>query len=207
MNTNNYFKEGINKDLNYQIKFLENVLMQNDMIKTALERAKILKIENYYLGAGCITQTIWNYLSNKPLNYGIKDIDFVYFDEENIDYDSENNIIIQVKELYKDLNIEVDVKNQARVHLWYHNHFGKTIYPHKSLEQAINTWPTTATAIGVRLSSNNELLVYAPFGLNDLFGKIVRANKGLITKEVYENKIKRWVSKWPDLTIIPWENS
>lgn len=197
--------DGYNMDIHTQIKMLEAIIMSSEIISTALKRAKQLNIDHYYIGAGCITQTIWNYLFDYPPDYGIKDIDFVYFDHINLDYDSENKVITQVKQLYSDLKIELDVKNQARVHLWYNEHFGYSIEPYKSIEAAINTWPTTATAIGVRLEENNEFKVYAPFGLNDLFGKIVRANKTQITKPIYEKKVSSWLSKWPDLIIIPWE--
>lgn len=197
------FKNGYNSNIQTQMVLLESILVQSEAINKAINRTQALGIKNYYIGAGCITQTVWNYLSGKPLDYGIKDIDFVYYDNENIDFQAEDRIISRIKELYSDLNYEVDVKNQARVHLWYKSHFGTDIEPYKSLEEAINTWPTTATAIGVR-KENNELLVYAPFGLNDLFGKIVRPNKTQITRDVYENKVSRWTEKWPDLKIIPW---
>ncbi|MFL0196258.1 nucleotidyltransferase family protein [Clostridium sp. WILCCON 0269] len=196
---------GYNLDIYAQFKALENIIMSNEIINIAIERSKRLDIGSYYIGAGCIAQTVWNYLSDYPLEYGIKDIDFVYFDDINLDFQSENRIISQMKELYSDLEIEVDIKNQARIHLWYKNHFGYTIEPYISLESAINTWPTTATAIGVRKEKNNEFKVYAPFGLNDLFGKIVRANKAQITKQIYDNKVSSWLDKWPDLKIIPWE--
>ncbi|ABX43262.1 nucleotidyltransferase family protein [Lachnoclostridium phytofermentans] len=197
--------EGYNLDINTQMKTLENIIMSSEIINTALKRAKQLNIDNYYIGAGCITQTVWNYLSNYPLDYGIKDIDFVYFDNLNLDFESENRVIMQVKQLYSALRIETDVKNQARVHLWYKDHFGYSIEPYTSLESAINTWPTTASAIGIRLDNNNEFKVYAPFGLNDLFGKIVRANKSQITKQIYEKKTASWLGKWSDLKVIPWE--
>ncbi len=197
--------KGYNSDIHTQIKLLENVIMSSEMINMAVTRAKQLNIDNYYIGAGCVAQTVWNYLFDKPLEYGIKDIDFVYFDSMNIDHKSENKVIEQIKQLYSDLSIEIDVKNQARVHLWYKDHFGYAIEPYTSIESAINTWPTTATAIGVRMEKNNEFKVYAPFGLNDLFGKIVRANKAQITKQIYENKVSSWLDKWPDLIVMPWE--
>lgn len=197
---------GYNADIHTQVKILESIVMSSKIIGTAIERARLLNFDHYYIGAGCIVQTVWNYLSNNPLEYGIKDIDFVYFDDKNLDFEAENIVISQVKELYSDLNIEVDVKNQARVHLWYKSHFGNDIEPYISLEAAINTWPTTATSIGVRKEKDGEFKVYAPFGLNDLFGKVVRANKAQITERVYENKVARWLDKWPDLKIIPWEN-
>lgn len=196
---------GYNLDINEQIKVLEKIVMKSKNINTVIERAESLNLENYYIGAGCIAQTVWNYLSDKPLDYGIKDIDFVYFDEKNLDEESENKVISYVKELYSDLDIEVDVKNEARVHLWYKDHFGYDIKPYTSLEDAINSWPTTSTAVGIRRDKNGAFKIYAPFGLNDLFGKIVRANKAQITKDIYENKTTRWLSKWPDLKVIPWE--
>jgi hypothetical protein len=196
--------EGYNSDISTQIKVLEDIIMSSKVISIAVQRAKQLNIENYYIGAGCITQTVWNYLSNYSLDYGIKDIDLVYFDNVNLDLESEDRVIRSAKQLYSDLKIEIDVKNQARVHLWYPDHFGYPIKPYTSVEAAINTWPTTATAVGVRMEKN-ELKVYAPFGLNDLFGKIVRANKVQITKQIYEKKVLSWLSKWPDLIVIPWE--
>lgn len=196
---------GYNLDVHAQIRVLENIIMSSAVVSTTIERAKLLNIDNYYIGAGCITQTVWNYLSNNPLDYGIKDIDFVYFDKEDLSIESENMVISKVTELYSDLKIKADVKNQARVHLWYKSKFGYEIKPFLSLESAINTWPTTATAIGVRKEANNTFKIYAPFGLNDMFGKIVRANKTQITRQIYENKVSGWLKKWPDLKIIPWE--
>ena len=82
-------------------------------------------------------------------------------------------------------------------------YFGYDITPYNSVEEAINTWPTTATSVGVRLV-DNKLKVYAPFGLNDLFGMIVRANKAQITEKIYMEKVRKWSAKWPSLKIIPW---
>ncbi|MDD3223637.1 MAG: nucleotidyltransferase family protein [Clostridium sp.] len=195
---------GYNLDIYVQIEVLQKIIMSSEVISVAIERAKMLDIDNYYIGAGCIAQTVWNYLFHNPLEYGIKDIDFVYFDNKNLDFQTESRVISKVKDLYSDLDIEVDVKNQARVHLWYKSHFGYTIEPYTSLEAALNSWPTTATSIGVRKGKNDKLKVYAPFGLNDLFGKIVRANKTQITQQVYENKVSSWLNKWPGLKIIPW---
>jgi hypothetical protein len=42
----------------------------------------------------------------------------------------------------------IDVKNEARVHLWYKSHFGYDIPPYHSVEEAMDSWPTTATAVG-----------------------------------------------------------
>lgn len=92
------------------------------------------------------------------------------------------------------------------MHIWYKEHFGYEIKPYSSIEEAINSWPTTSTAIGIRLNQDNSWKLYAPFGLNDVFGKVVRANKVQITKEIYEKKVERWIKFWPDLKIISWDD-
>jgi len=204
MNKNH--QNGFNSDIQTQLILLEEIIKSNNMLCEIIDRAAILELENYYIGAGCITQTVWNYLSGNDPCYGIKDIDFVYFDDVNLDFASENKIISRIKQLYKSYVIQIDVKNQARVHLWYKDHFGYDIAPYISLEAAINTWPTTASAIGVRRQKDNSLKVYAPFGLNDLYGKIVRANKAQITEEIYKKKTESWLQKWPDLKIVEWND-
>lgn len=197
-------KIGYNMDILSQIEVLEQIIRSNEIIYKVIEGASLLDLEHYYIGGGCISQTVWNYLSGNDLLYGINDVDFVYFDADHSDYDDENKVIIKIHELFPDIGIEVDVKNEARVHLWYESHNGYNIKPYTSLEDSINTWPTTATTVGVRLE-NNQFKVYAPFGLNDMFEKIVKANKVQITKQIYENKVEKWIKKWPDLKVIPWD--
>lgn len=63
---------GYNLDIYAQIQALEKIIMSNEVISIAIERAKMLDIDEYYIGAGCIAQTVWNYLFNNPLEYGIE---------------------------------------------------------------------------------------------------------------------------------------
>ena len=81
--------------------------------------------------------------------------------------------------------------------------FGYAIEPYTSTEAAIRTWPTTATAVGVRMTRGVPF-VFAPFGLQDLFGLVVRANRVQITRAIYERKVARWTRCWPSLTVLPW---
>jgi hypothetical protein len=192
-----------NQDLQTQIDYLEKTLAKSEVISKVLELAPKLGLPDWYLGAGAIAQTIWNELHNFPLEQGIKDCDLVYFDTDS-SYEAEDKYIQKAKKLFKDVSVEVEVRNEARVHLWYGSKHGKEIKPYTSTEDAINTWPTTATATGVRYQGS-KLVVYAPYGLNDMMGLIARANKGLITREVYEKKIERWQQVWPKLTVIPWD--
>lgn len=184
---------------------LDRALKLNSAITAILDRVPPLKMKNWYLGAGCISQTVWNEMHGFPPGAHIKDYDLIYFDESDLSYEAEDSNIKAAGEAFRDLGVAVEVKNEARVHLWYENHFGYPIQPYRSSEDAIASWPTTATCVGVRRDDEGRFMVYAPFGLQDLFDMIVRPNKRQTTKEVYLEKANRWASLWPDLSVILWE--
>jgi len=194
-----------NRDLRTQIDGFLQLVLQNPIIRTILERASELNMPNWYLGAGCLAQTVWNAAHGFDLTFGIRDYDLVYFDSSDLTYEAEGAVIEKARELFDDLGVTVEVRNEARVHLWYEKRFGYPIAPYESAEHAINTWPTTATSIGIRSEPDSALAIYAPFGLSDLLGMTVRPNKAQITKEIYSSKVERWVRMWPRLRIVPWE--
>ena len=169
-----------------------------------LERLADLGLPDCYLGAGCVAQTVWNAAHGKAPEADISDYDVVYFDVADLTEHAENEATAVVRNAMADLPLNVDVKNQARVHLWYRRRFGYEIVPYTSIEDAIATWPTTATAIGVRLAHGRPR-VFAPFGLDDLLGLVVRAIRVQITPEIYRRKVARWTRHWPNLTVLPWE--
>lgn len=192
-----------NKPVQEQTESLIEIVMQNQNIKGILENNPFPQYGNWYLGAGCISQSVWNLMSGKDITEGIKDYDLVYYDRDDISKESEEKELARIRNLFSFLSIEIDVVNEARVHLWFEEDFGKKIESLKSCEDAINGWPTTATAIGVN-KINNKVNVYAPYGLNDLFGFVVRPNKPSVIKWVYEKKVEKWKEKWPNLNVIPW---
>ena len=106
--------------------------------------------------------------------------------------------------MLSDLNIKLDVKNEARVHIWYNEKYNENRMPYTSVEDAVSRWGTTITCIGVRLENNN-LIVDAPYGLNDLFNMIIRPVKTDFTEADYIKKENKWKKKWPKLTIMPWK--
>lgn len=160
-------------------------------------------LPNLYVAGGCVSQTVWNKLFDLPIGYGISDVDIVYFSEDTSEA-AEDQVIQEIKAACGHLNYEVDVKNEARVHLWYEARFGKSIPPYTSTEDAISSWPSTGTCAGVYLDQEGQMQVYTTFGYEDIFSGIVRPNKRLISQEVYEAKAAKWLGKWPQLTIIPW---
>lgn len=193
-----------NCDLRRQITSLEQVLRQSPAVSVVLQRTPELSMPNWYLGAGCIAQTVWNLQHGFDLASNIKDFDLVYFDPTATSYEDEDVYVQQGRELFRDIPAKVEIMNQARVHLWYEKHFGYKIEPYQSVEHAINSWPTTATGVGVRYDEAGRFCVYAPYGLDDLFGMIVRANKVQITEEIYQRKVERWTRIWHKLKVVPW---
>ncbi|MSO64510.1 MAG: nucleotidyltransferase family protein [Alphaproteobacteria bacterium] len=181
------------------------MLRRNDYARAVFDRATDIALPGWYLGAGCIAQSVWNDAFGFPLTRGILDLDFVYFDPD-LTAATEERHQRDVRDLLADLPVKTEVKNQARVHLWYRDRFGYDIAAAHSLAEAAMTWPTTATAIVVR-SGATGLDVLAPFGLADLFALVVRPNKRQITKEIYRQKVARWRSLWPGLTYVAWEEA
>lgn len=186
-------------------ELLVETISKSEPLTRVLQVLKKLNLPfDYYVGAGCITNTIWNDLSGYALDYGISDIDIVYYDSGDMTSERENELKFELISQLGDFQFKLDVKNQARVHLWYESKFGFPIKPYLSLEAAIDSWPTTATAIGVRMEKNDIFNIYAPYQLDDLFSLVVRPNKRMVTKEIFENKASKWKEKWPKLEIIPW---
>jgi uncharacterized protein len=130
----------------------------------------------------------------------------IYFDGQDLSANSEADHERRLRDQFRHLSIKLDVKNEARVHLWYEKRFGYAIEPYRSSAAAIATFPTTATAVGVcRVGS--ELRYCAPFGLDDLFALVVRPNKRQVTRNIYEAKLARWQPIWPHLTFLPWNET
>jgi uncharacterized protein len=183
---------------------LFEALRRNDTLWESLRRLPALRLPDWFLGAGCIAQTVWNHAHGRPPADGILDYDLVYFDPDRSEA-AEERVIHAACQLLEDLQDTLDDKNQARVHLWYGARFGIQTRPYVDVEDAIGTWPTTASAVGVRLEEGG-LRLCAPFGLDDLFGLVVRANRVQVTREIYEAKVDRWSRQWPMLQITPWED-
>lgn len=194
-------KKVVNKS--NQIKELENILFKNEKLKKVLEILSTSELKNYYVAAGCINQTILNYYHNYEIDFGIEDFDIVYYDKD-LSYEKEDQIIKYVADLLKDIQVKIDVKNEARVHLWYKEKYGNEIKPYTSLEDAISSWGTTITCIGVRLE-NEKLIVYTPYGLDDIFNMTIRPIKRQFSEEQYNIKTTKWKNKWPLLKIMPWD--
>jgi uncharacterized protein len=183
---------------------LRAVLSRSPIVATVVGKWSEVGLPDCWLVAGCVAQTVWNDAFGRPAGHGISDIDLVYFDGADLSAEAEAHHAERIRTLFADLDLWVDVKNEARVHLWYAEKFGEALAPYVSTEDAIATFPTTATAVGVQPRANG-LRVFAPYGLSDLLGLIVRPNKKQITRPIYDAKVKKWLARWPDLRVVPWD--
>ncbi|WP_342588046.1 nucleotidyltransferase family protein [Rhizobium anhuiense] len=183
---------------------LQAIISDSPLLSTVLDHWDRIGMPDARLVAGAIAQTVWNHAFGFAHDHGINDIDIVYFDGNDLSESAEADHSARIRGLLSNLPVWIDVKNQARVHIWYKEKFGHSITPYTSTDEAITTFPTTAAAVGIR-PVDNGLDLFAPYGLKDLLAPVVRANKKQITREIYEKKIARWGTLWPDLEIIAWD--
>lgn len=199
--------DGLNKSIDVQLEVFEKIINNNKKLMMILDILESYALENprfknWYVGAGGVNQTIFNYYHGYESDYGIKDYDIVYFDEDT-SYEAEDVIIKDLEKRLKDIGIVSDIKNQARVHIWYNPKYGTDREPYTSCEDAVSSWGSTVTCIGIR-KENDKLVVYCPYGLNDLFSLTIRPVKRYFDKESYVERCKRWKAKWEKLNIVEW---
>jgi len=187
-----------------QVAAFREVLLRNSTLAEVLTRAAVLGLPGWYLVAGCLYQTVWNVVTGRPPEAGILDYDLAYFGASDFSRQAEDAVIQAGRKLFGDLPAPVQIRNQARVHLWYEQKFGVPCPPHESTEAAIDTFEATTACLGVRLLPGGRWRVYAPHGLADVFNLTVRPNPVLAPRHVYQAKTARWQRQWPSLTVLPW---
>ncbi|MFF4798596.1 nucleotidyltransferase family protein [Streptomyces sp. NPDC001351] len=190
--------------LDDQLDHLRAVLSRNSILTEVLERAATMALPGWYLTAGCLFQTVWNVVTGRPPSVGIRDYDIFYFDAGDLSWEAEDAVIKAGREIFADLPAEVEIRNEARVHLWYEGRFGVPCPPYESSEAAIDSFAATTCCLGVRLEAGGRWRVYAPHGLSDVFNLVVRPNPVLAPRSVYETKSARWLTQWPELTVLDW---
>ena len=190
-----------------QLEHFQTALRRNQVIVEVLSRAADVALPGWYLTAGCLYQTVWNAVTGQPPDAGILDYDLAYFDASDLSWEAENAVIQAGHAVFGDLPAPVQIRNQARVHLWYQQKFGTPSPAHESTEAAIDTFEATTACLGVRLEPGRRWRIYAPHGLADVFNLVVRPNPVLAPRKVYETKTARWLRQWPDLTVLPWPDS
>lgn len=186
------------------VRFLNYALLNQD-IETIFRRLPNLTVQAW-LTSGCLVQTVWNLKRGRPPRAGIDDYDLIYFDPDT-SWEKEDSVIREVAALFHDLPIKLQIRNQARVPLWYREKFKIDYPPVSRAYHSLRRYPSRTTAIAVTLTRTGEWLWYAPFGLSDALNMRVRPNPRLPLAAVYSEKSARWLNEWPDLVVEPWHPS
>jgi hypothetical protein len=182
-------------------QFLDAALRNpaNAIIADELHR---LALPDAWIVAGCLAQTVWNVLTNRAVDYGISDYDAFYFDPDT-SWDAEDSVIRRLQDALTKLGAAVELRNQARVHLWYPEKHGLPYPPLACSTDGIDRFLTKNTRIGIRRTEDGYD-VYAPDGFDDIVNMIVRPNRGAnFSAANYEQKTARWKKLWPEITVLP----
>ncbi|TQF35424.1 hypothetical protein UNPF46_24580 [Bradyrhizobium sp. UNPF46] len=175
--------------------------LQNPANATIVAELDRLALPDAWLVSGCLVQTVWNVLTGRAVDHGIADYDAFYFDPDT-SWDAEDAVIRALHARLGDLGIKVEIRNQARVHLWYPAKHGLPYPPLRGSREGIDRFLTQNTQIGVRRVGDGYE-VYAPHGFDDIAGLIARPNPGPnFSAANYAVKAKRWKRLWPELTVI-----
>jgi hypothetical protein len=170
-----------------------------------LRTVRDLDLPDGMVFSGAVYQPVWNHLTGRAPEYGIKDYDVAYHDGSDTSYEAEDEVIQRVAAAFDEpLRSLVEVRNQARVHLWFEAKFGgdEPYPPLMSSADALKRFVATAFCVGVRLEADDSLSVFAPFGLEDLFALRLRPNPLRV------NQAAGWArttgsakARWPEISV------
>lgn len=184
---------------------LEAIVRADPDLTTLLERLRDLALPQWRLVAGCLYQTVWNVLTGRPRGTGIKDYDVAYYDAGDLSWDAEDTIIRRATARTRGCVGPVEVRNQARVHIWFQDRFGFAYPRLGSTDQALGYYASIVHAVGVRLESDGRLDIVAPFGFDDMFELVVRPNYALPNGASHDSKAARAKAIWPEVTVVRWQ--
>ena len=169
-----------------------------------LRRARELDLPDWWLVSGAIYNTVWNRLTNKPALHGVKDADLFYFDPTDLSWEAEDHWIKQGAGLFADCPIPVEIKNQARVHLWFKKRFGFDYPVLTCSKDGIDHFASRTHSVGIRLNNSGTLELYAPYGLDDIFSFRITPNYALNNSKTHAEKGARAARNWAEIEVVPW---
>jgi uncharacterized protein len=176
---------------------LSAVLRRAPYLMTAFVAARAADPPDWLISAGAIRDAVWDSIHGRPPIAVPRDIDLGFFDPADLTAARDQAVEDDLRARAPGLPWEA--KNQAGVHLWYPKRFGLDVPPFRSTAEAVATYPETATCVGVRLLPDDDMLVVAPHGLDDLFDCVCRHNPTRVSTDFYEQRVvaKGWRARWP----------
>lgn len=164
----------------------------------ALASVRDVGIPDAYIAAGAIRNTVWDVLEQGQAREPHGDVDVVYYDPSESARDWKQALAERASQF------QWEVTNQATVHRWQGRALGRELSPYSSVADALRAWPETATAVAARLLPSEEIAVLAPFGLQDLFGRLVRRNELTPDGGAFARRVaaKQWSQRWANVRIV-----
>lgn len=95
------------------------VVRGNPVVDQVLDRLSATGLKDAWLVAGCLFQTVWNQQTGRPPEFGITDYDVFYFDTSDLSWEAEDEAIQRALQELGEVDADIEIRNQARVHLWY----------------------------------------------------------------------------------------
>lgn len=169
--------------------------LANPVNAAILERLPKLGVAQPWLVAGCVYGAAWNRLSGRPPAENVKDYDIFYWDEDT-SWEAEDRVIRRAAALFADLGVEVELKNQKRVPIWYREKFGVEYPAVATAAESIALFQIACTCVGLAPRSSVE--VVAPHGLDELYAGILRPNPLCPSQpERVRAKAESYRARWP----------
>ena len=181
---------------------LEAIVRAAPSLMQVLRTARDLQLPDWLVFSGAVYQRVLNHLTGREPDYGIKDYDLGYHDASDISYEAEDGVIRRVAAAFEPpLRQLVEVRNQARVHLWFEGKFGEPYAPLRSTAEALERFVSPLFAVGVRLEPDDRLVIAAPFGLEDLFALRLAPNPSRRTNG-FARTAASATARWPELEVV-----
>ena len=167
-----------------------------------LATVRDLGLPDWRVFSGAVYQSVWNHQTGRPVGYGRKDYDLGYFDPDT-SWDAEDVVIKRVAVAFAEpFRSEVEVRNQARVHIWFPDHFDEPYEPLRDTDTALTRFVAPAFSVGVRLEADDAISVAAPFGLGDMFAMTLRPNPNRPRAAGWDKIVASARTRWPELTVV-----
>ncbi|HEX4489944.1 MAG TPA: nucleotidyltransferase family protein [Acidimicrobiia bacterium] len=182
---------------------LRAILHGSDWFCRVLANVAALDLPDCWVGAGAVRDLVWDVRFGAGFDPAdIVDVDVVFFDGGDLSAEREEQAEAALR--VADPSVKWDVKNQARVHLWFEARFGAPAEPLASAFEGVATWPERASAVAVRLDGEDEIDVLAPFGLDDLLDGVWRRNPTRVTEREWQARLDRKQPgrRWPAVTVV-----
>ncbi|GLH64512.1 nucleotidyltransferase family protein [Parageobacillus sp. G301] len=186
-------------------KDIIQLIKEDEWMMDILRAVKSLNLPDWWVCAGFVRSKIWDTLHGFKERTPIPDIDVIYFDDTNTDELEEKKFEMRLRNILP--NIPWSVKNEARMHVV------NNIPPYSSSVDAISKFPETATSLGVKLDERDDIILVAPWGVDDVINLEVKPTpyfkESKELSQIYEERItkKNWKDIWYKVKVFHIENS